>query len=52
MSVGRIAFLSMDDLTGYVSDDALAVAPLARLGWEVDVVSWRARDANGAKQGA
>jgi glutathione synthase/RimK-type ligase-like ATP-grasp enzyme len=40
----RIAFLTMDDLTGYVSDDDLALDPLARLGWEVDAVSWRAPD--------
>ncbi len=36
-----IAFLSMDDLVGYVSDDELAYAPLQELGWVVETVSWR-----------
>lgn len=27
------AFLTTDDLAGYVTDDALAEAPLAKLGW-------------------
>jgi glutathione synthase/RimK-type ligase-like ATP-grasp enzyme len=40
---GRIAFLGMDDLGDYVSDDHLAVAPLAALGWEVESASWRVR---------
>lgn len=31
----------MDSLAGYVSDDELAVAPLAELGWDVATVSWR-----------
>ncbi len=38
----RVAFLSLDDPTGFVIDDALAVAPLARLGVAVETVSWRA----------
>ncbi len=38
----RCAFLTLDDPTGFVIDDALAVAPLARLGWHVESVSWRA----------
>ena len=38
----RVAFLTMDDPTGYVIDDGLAVEPLADLGWAVDHVSWRA----------
>ncbi|CAN5395478.1 ATP-grasp domain protein [soil metagenome] len=33
----------MDSLEGYVSDDELAIAPLADLGWEVSTVSWRDR---------
>ncbi len=37
----RIAFLSMDDLSGYVSDDSLAFEPLQNLGYQLDVVSWR-----------
>lgn len=31
----------MDDLSGYVSDDELAIAPLNALGWQVESVSWR-----------
>ncbi len=37
----RIAFLSIDDLSGYVSDDDLAFEPLQKLGYVVDIVSWR-----------
>lgn len=38
----RVCFLSMDSLDGYVADDELAVEPLARLGFHVDTLSWRA----------
>ena len=38
----RVAFLTLDDPTGFVIDDELAVAPLAALGWAVETVSWRA----------
>ena len=31
----------MDSLDGYVSDDELAIGPLAELGWDVVTVSWR-----------
>ena len=31
----------MDNLTGYVSDDELAIEPLRELGWNVETVSWR-----------
>lgn len=31
----------MDDIGSYVADDELAVVPLARLGFEVDTLSWR-----------
>ena len=37
----RVCFLSMDDLSGYVADDDLAIPALADLGWRVDTVSWR-----------
>lgn len=37
----RCCFLSMDDLGNYVTDDHLAIAPLAELGWDVSNVSWR-----------
>jgi len=35
------AFLTMDNLDGFVSDDELLYEPLARLGWRVHPVSWR-----------
>ncbi len=35
------AFLSADDLSGFVSDDELAVPPLAGRGWRVETASWR-----------
>lgn len=35
------AFLTTDNLEGYVYDDELARAPLAALGWEVRYVPWR-----------
>ncbi|HQZ82756.1 MAG TPA: hypothetical protein PLR83_06015 [Pyrinomonadaceae bacterium] len=38
-----VCFLSMDDLTGYVFDDELAFAPLAKLGIAVETLSWRQR---------
>ena len=38
----RCAFLTLDDPTDFVIDDALAVVPLARLGWHVAHVPWRA----------
>jgi glutathione synthase/RimK-type ligase-like ATP-grasp enzyme len=37
----RCAFLTMDNLDGFVSDDALAYGPLRRLGWDVEAVPWR-----------
>lgn len=36
------AFLSTDDLSEFVTDDELAIAPLAQRGWRVDMVPWRA----------
>jgi hypothetical protein len=36
------AFLTTDDLEGFVVDDQLAVAPLEALGWRVEHVAWRA----------
>lgn len=41
MTRRKCCFLSMDTLAGYTSDDELAVAPLAELGWDVSTVSWR-----------
>ena len=40
----RCAFLSMDDLAGYVCDDPLAISALEAAGWSVDTVSWRATE--------
>lgn len=40
----RCCFLTTDDLTGQILDDDLTFGPLKELGWEVSVVSWRARD--------
>ena len=37
----RCAFLTMDDLTGYVSDDELTITHLHDVGWTVEMVSWR-----------
>ncbi len=38
----RVAFLTMDCLEGFFAYDQLAHAPLARRGWNVEPVSWRA----------
>ncbi len=38
----RAAFLTMDSLDGFFAYDHLAHAPLARRGWQVEPVSWRA----------
>lgn len=37
----RCAFLTMDDMGDFVSDAELAVAPMAELGWAVEMVPWR-----------
>jgi hypothetical protein len=37
----RCAFLTMDDLKGYVSDDELTITHLHNAGWTVEMVSWR-----------
>ncbi len=37
----RLAFLTLEDRSGYVIDDALAVAELERRGVQVDEVPWR-----------
>jgi glutathione synthase/RimK-type ligase-like ATP-grasp enzyme len=39
----RIAFLTMDNIEGFVAYDHLAFEPLARRGWHVDEISWRCR---------
>lgn len=42
----RCAYLTMDDLSAFVSDADLSIPPLAALGWEVESISWRAPDAD------
>lgn len=42
----KIALLSIDNLDGFVADDDLTFAPLARLGWSVDTIPWRRIDVN------
>lgn len=37
----QVCFLSMDDMSGYVADDDLAIRPLGDLGWSVRTLSWR-----------
>ena len=37
----RCAFLTMDNLEGFVSDDELAIEPLAAFGWQAELISWR-----------
>jgi hypothetical protein len=37
----RCAYLTMDDIGNFVSDADLSLAPMAELGWEVDMVAWR-----------
>jgi len=36
----RVAFLTLHDPTGFVMDDDLAIAPLARRGWAVETLPW------------
>ena len=40
----RCAFLTTEDLDGFVVDDDLAVAPLRARGWQVEAVPWRRPD--------
>jgi len=39
----RVAFLTLSDPTGFVIDDNLAIAPLARRGWQVETFPWDRR---------
>lgn len=47
--MARCAFLTMDSLDGFVSDDELVREPLARRGWEVEMVPWRSREVEWAR---
>jgi len=40
------AFLTMDNMDGFVCDDDLALPAMRSLGWDVDRVSWRNPDAD------
>lgn len=42
----RCAYLTMDDLSAFVTDADLSIPPLRALDWEVDSISWRAPDAD------
>ncbi len=42
----RAAFLTLSDRGSFVVDDALAIAELARRGWQVDEIAWTAHDAD------
>ncbi|MGZ5004883.1 MAG: ATP-grasp domain-containing protein [Chthoniobacterales bacterium] len=42
--MNRIAFLSADNLEGYVIDDDLCYGPLRELGWQPETISWRKAD--------
>lgn len=37
----RCAYLTMDDMGDFVSDAELSIAPMAKLGWAVEMVPWR-----------
>lgn len=38
----QCAYLTMDDISGFEAYDHLTYAPMAKLGWEVSEISWRA----------
>ena len=37
----RCAYLTMQDISGFVSDAELSFAPMAQLDWDVEMVPWR-----------
>jgi glutathione synthase/RimK-type ligase-like ATP-grasp enzyme len=37
----RCAYLTMDDISNFVSDADLSFVPMVELGWRVDMVPWR-----------
>lgn len=39
----KVAFLSMDSLEGYSCYDDLVIKPLGKLGWQVEIVSWKSK---------
>jgi hypothetical protein len=40
----RCAYLEMDNMGDFVTDADLSIGPMASLGWQVDMVSWRTSD--------
>lgn len=42
----KVAFLTMDNLDGFVSYDDLLIEPLNKIGWTVEKVSWRKVNVN------
>lgn len=42
----RCAYLTIDDMSDFVTDADLSFAPMAELGWDVEMVSWRRHGAN------
>jgi hypothetical protein len=42
MVIRECAFLSMDDLKGFRTDDQLVIPHFEKLGWAIEQVSWRA----------
>ena len=41
----RCAFLTMDDMSDFVTDADLSIQPMNALGWDVHMVPWRTPDA-------
>ncbi len=41
--MSRVAFLTLSDPSGFVIDDNLAIAPLAKRGWQVETLPWDRR---------
>lgn len=42
----RCAYLTMDDMSDFVSDADLSLEPMTALGWSVDYVPWRCASVN------
>lgn len=39
----KVAFLSMDSLEGFSCYDDFVIEPLGKLGWQVEIVSWKSK---------
>ncbi len=42
----RCAFLTMDDMSDFVTDAEMSIPPMNALGWDVHMVPWRTPDAD------